>query len=977
MRFPMLLLTVFVPALACATLPQVNIVDKRVLDHDAYVEWNAVRGTELSPHGTWLLYSLRPGDEGDQTLRVHALEGEGDYTVARGTGGRFDFDEAACVFNLPPARDDVRQAKKDEVPEKEQAKNALGVLDLASGEVEEIARVKSFALPEERGGFVAWLHHEEEKKKDDKEDEEEAAGEEPSEEPEAEPEEEPEEEGEEGDDKKKDEKKKKDGTKLVLRDLTTGADRSVEHVLAYAFSKDGRWLACTTSTKDGSDDTVRVLDVTGGAEHVIFAGKGDHKSLAFPEDGERLAFLSNRDDYDADEPRWTLYTWEPGWDEGRAIATAGTAGIPDGWGVGEHRTPSFSKAGGRLFFGTAPLPEPEPEEPFDDEKVVVDVWSWTDDRIQPQQLEELDADKKRTHLAVVHLWQGSRVVQLGRETIPRVQMPSDRESRYAIGISDLPYRAAGQWDTDVRRDLYRIDVENGDVKPLLEGRHGSFRISAGGGYAVWWDGGVRSWYAMDLETCGEPVDLGAAIPHPLDNELHDSPSFPRSHGSGGWLAGDTRVLLYDRFDVWSVSPRDGSAMCLTNGMGRDGNVRLRIVDLDPDEEAIAPDAPLLLSALDRTDKSSGFWRDVPSSDAEPEVLVMDSCAFSTPVRADEADVLRFTRSRFDEFPDVWVGNTDLEVRRRVSHANPQQAEYRWGTAELVRWTSSEGVELEGILYKPEDFDPTREYPMLTYFYERLSDGLHRHSAPLPGRSSISYSFYASRGYLIFLPDIPYEAGFPGQSAARAVVPGVLSLIDQGFVDRHAIGIQGHSWGGYQAAYLISQTDIFSAAVGGAVVSNMTSAYGGIRYGSGRSRQFQYEKSQSRIGATLWEAPQRYIDNSPLFFADEVETPLMMMHNDDDGAVPWTQGIELFVALKRLGKPVWMLNYNGEPHGLTKYANKRDYAIRMQQFFDHYLLGAPAPTWMVEGVPALKKGQTLGLEPAHELPQTVSASAPGE
>jgi dipeptidyl aminopeptidase/acylaminoacyl peptidase len=297
----------------------------------------------------------------------------------------------------------------------------------------------------------------------------------------------------------------------------------------------------------------------------------------------------------------------------------------------------------------------------------------------------------------------------------------------------------------------------------------------------------------------------------------------------------------------------------------------------------------------------------------------------------------------------------------MSDANPQQAEYLWGTAELVHWRSSDGKELDGILYKPENFDPARQYPMMVYFYEKMSDGLHAYRTPGPGSSSVSISFYVSRGYVVFVPDIHYRVGYPGESALDCVVTGVLSVLDKGFVDPKRIGVQGHSWGGYQIAYLVTQTDIFAAAEAGAPVSNMTSAYGGIRWGSGMSRMMQYERSQSRIGASLWEDQRRYIENSPIFWADKINTPVLILHNDEDTAVPWYQGIEFFVALRRLGKPVWMLNYNGEPHGLRKYQNQKDWAERMQQFFDHYLMGAPAPVWLEEGVPAVVKGRRLGLE----------------
>ena len=251
--------------------------------------------------------------------------------------------------------------------------------------------------------------------------------------------------------------------------------------------------------------------------------------------------------------------------------------------------------------------------------------------------------------------------------------------------------------------------------------------------------------------------------------------------------------------------------------------------------------------------------------------------------------------------------------------------------------------------------------MLVYFYEKMSHRLHTYHIPRAIGGSINISFYVSRGYLVFIPDIPYKVGFPGESAVNAVVSGVVHLVNQEFVNGERIGVQGHSWGGYQIAYMITRTNIFRAAEAGAPVSNMVSAYGGIRWASGLSRMMQYERSQSRIGGSLWEAPMRFIENSPIFWADKIQTPLLILHNDEDGAVPWYQGIELFVGLRRLGKPAWLVNYNGEAHGIRKHHNRKDWTVRLQQYFDHYLKDAPAPTWLSEGIPAIRKGKTLGLE----------------
>jgi len=304
----------------------------------------------------------------------------------------------------------------------------------------------------------------------------------------------------------------------------------------------------------------------------------------------------------------------------------------------------------------------------------------------------------------------------------------------------------------------------------------------------------------------------------------------------------------------------------------------------------------------------------------------------------------------------------FKKQQQISDAAPQQKEFLWGTAELVSWTSLDGRKLEGTLHKPENFDPTKKYPMIVYFYELSSNSLNRYVTPSPSRSIINPVHYASNGYLVFIPNIRYTTGYPGQSAYNYIVSGTMALLANPWVDKTKLGLQGQSWGGYQTAYLITQTNIFAAAEAGAPVSNMTSAYGGIRWESGMSRMFQYERSQSRIGGNLWDKLPLYIQNSPLFHVPKVETPLLIMHNDNDGAVPWYQGIELFMALKRLQKPVWLLNYNGEPHNLNaKGPNNLDLTIRMMQFFDHYLKDKPAPVWMYQGIKAVDKGKKTGYE----------------
>lgn len=951
---------------------------KKPLEHGAYDSWNKIQAERLSPDGNWVLYSLVPGD-GDSTLRVRSTVAGGDYEVLRGGSARFTRDSRTVVCLVKPDKDEVKKAKEEAKKTKTKKagkagedaslpKSSLVILRLFDGTRVEVSRVKSFKLPEESGSFVAFLLEKpvpaEEKggkgsEGGESENEEEKSAEEKPEEK-----------------KEKKEKKKDPGTTLVLRSLESEKEFRFENVVEYAFSEDGSRLGFATSGKAEEDDGVFVVSTESGNATAILRGRGHYKSLAVDKKGSRVAFLTDRDDYAEKDPDWKLYSWTPANPTATVIAERGSEGLPSGWSVSSHRAPSYSENDHRLFFGIHPkagTPESSPtagkekeedsegdEKPGEEKKVKVDIWHWRDALLQPQQLIQLEREKKRSYLAMIDLRTGD-LVQLATEEIPDVTVGERGDGPWAVGHSDLPYRMEISWDWPRFSDCFAVEVKTGKARLIAEKLQGRGQVSPESRYITWWDPKLRHWLAYST-TKEKVINLTEKIPFPVHNELHDLPSHPRAYGSVGWVEEDLAFIVYDRYDLWLTTPVGfWPPVCLTDGVGRKKGYRLRAIRLDREKQSFEPFETLLFSSFDEKTKASGFFTDRVRGGEEPRRLLMMDERFSTPVKAKDGNKLLLTRSTYEKFPDLWVTDLDLSPMQRLSHANPQQEDYAWGTAELVEWVSLDGGTLQGILCKPEEFDPERKYPLLVYFYERNSDNLHQHVAPEPFRSIINRTFYTSRGYLVFVPDIPYKVGSPGESAVNAVLPGVTSLIHRGFVDEKRIGVQGHSWGGYQIAYMVTRTDLFAAAEAGAPVSNMTSAYGGIRWGSGMSRMFQYEKTQSRIGGTLWDAQQKYIENSPLFWADKIKTPLLMMHNDKDGAVPWYQGIELFVALRRLSKPAWLINYNDEPHNLTKIENKKDWAVRMQQFFDHYLLGKPAPVWLAEGVPALEKGKTLGLD----------------
>lgn len=910
----------------------VTAQDRRPLDHADYDLWNRIQNDILSADGDWLAYRLVPGD-GDATLVVQALDGDETLRIERGASPDFSADSRYLVALIEPMESAVDAAEAEGLRGDRAPKDSLAIVDLSDLSVTRIADVRSFRMPEDAGEWFAYLTHGADEEDDTEGDDEE----------------------ESGDDEEAEAPRLDDGSPLVAHAFG-GAERTFDHVVDYAFSADGSALYYTASGEDGDADGVWRAGTSGAAQPVA-TGEGRYLQLAVSDDGA-AAFLTDRDDRSDEAPDFSLFTNDGG--QAQARVRPGASGMPAGWAPSEHGDVSFSESGRRVLFGTASAPAPAFEDPTpEDERVEVDIWNWKDPLLQPMQLVQAERERERTYTAVLEVEIGEWR-QLATTDLPNVTVGANGDGDIALGASGLPYQQLISWDGRYS-DLYVVDVSDGSRSRVAEMVRGNGTLSPGQKYITRWDGFEQAWFAIDTET-GVERNLTADLGVPVHDLYDDHPDALRPYGSAGWLPDDEAFLVYDRFDIWAIDPTGAAApRNLTEGTGRETETRFRYIDLDRDDPVVPDDEDILLSSFHLYTKAAGVYRDRFDRRDEPEQLMAGDARFAGIRKAEDADVMTFTRSTFREFPDIWVADEDLSGARKVTDANPQQSEYLWGTAEMVDWTLSDGVPLQGILYKPEGFDPTQQYPMMVYFYERSSDGLHQYFVPAAGGSSIDRSFYVSRGYVLFVPDIPYKIGYPGESAVNAVVPGVLALVDEGFIDRDRIGVQGHSWGGYQISYMVTRTDIFAAAEAGAPVSNMVSAYGGIRWQSGMSRAFQYERTQSRIGGSLWETPLRYIENSPIFTADKIRTPILMMHNDEDGAVPWYQGIEFFVALRRLGQPVWMLNYNGEAHGLRQDHNRRDWAIRMQQFFDHYLMDAPAPVWMEEGVPAILKGETLGLE----------------
>jgi acetyl esterase/lipase len=923
---------------------------KKPLSYDAYDGWRTIQGTQLTRDGQWLVYALVPQD-GDGELVALNLKTNKEFRSPRGKQPVLTVDGKFVAFAIAPLKADVDKAKKDKKKPDEQPKAGLGIMNLATGEVKTVDRVKSFKVPEESGAAIAYLLEPpvktpDEKKADEKKEETKKAPEAKTEEPKK-PEPKA---GEAKDEKKKEEKKKEPGTDLVVRDLGTGTETKIAEVVEYGWAKNGTWLAYGVSSKVPENDGAFARETASGKTVTLLKGLGNYKGFAFDEKGGQLAFTSDRDDYKADKSASKLYYWAAPTAAASELAPVGFKNFPTGMAVSENGKLSFSKDGGRLFFGIAPAPKQEPKDA--PEPVKVDIWSWKDAFLQPMQKAQADEDKKRSLMCVVHFGpKEKKFVQLASDDLPEITLSDD--AKLAVGSSDIPYRQLVSWDQGYD-DFYLVSLADGSRKKVLEKSPRGVAISPGGKYLLYFQDGDRNYYAYrvaDWKTFNLTSKLGVS----LVDETWDTPNDPSPYGTGGWTDGDASVLIYDRYDIWEMAPDGSKARMVTNGAGRAEKLVFRYINFDPDQKTVPARQPIVLTATNDTTKASGAYRVTLADPAGPAKVVMFDKLFGGLRKAKNADVYAFTLQRFDEFPNLWTSDGDFAAARKVSDANPQQADYRWGKAELIDYTNGDGVVLPAVLIKPDDFDVSKKYPLMVYLYETMAEGLHRYYAPGPG-TNINFSRYVSNGYVVLMPDIVYEVGYPGPSSLKCVIPAVEKVLGMGFIDPKRVGIQGHSWGGYEISYMITQTNIFAAVEAGASVVNMTSAYGGIRWGTGMSRAFQYEKTQSRIGAPLWTRALQFLENSPLFWVERVKTPYLTIHNDEDDAVPWYQGIEFFSALRHLGKEAYMFNFNGEKHGLRERENQKYWTVYMDEFFDHYLLGKPRPEWMDKGVPYLERGK---------------------
>ncbi|NRB60465.1 MAG: S9 family peptidase [Winogradskyella sp.] len=922
----------------CLLVMTSSFAQKKILQNEDKGKWNRIRNVNISNSGDHVLYSLEKGEK-DQTIQLLEIDGDNIMSYQRSKGGQFSYDSKYAIFRVNAWKDSIREMKRRKVKKKNLPKDTLMIYDISSKALQKIPNVKSFRLPEKWSGIVAYTLEAAKPKKKDTAKAKDA-------------------------DTLKTKKKTKlkkvskdNGFHVVIRDLKSGVEDTLKYVHKYSLAEEGRHLVYASSgVVDSLGGGVYHYDVDKKEKTLLLSShhKTKYPQLGISESGKRVGFVVDADSTKSLIKKPLLYAWNLGDSNGKVIVASENNGTD--LLVSADERLRFSKNEKRLFFGLRTTPIVQDTTLLDEEIVNVEVWTYDEPRLYTVQELDVKNDKKKAYLSLYD-FDKNKMVQVATTDYDFVRYGDEGNSDYAVIGNGTPYQLQSQWTAQLPRDLQRVDLNTGERTEIANKVYGGSSISPKGKYLYGYSRKDSTWFTYNLKTLKyQALTKGRQF----YNELHDYPDDPYSYGTAGWTENDEKFLIYDRFDIWAFNPETGTSENLTNG--RASKLRYRYLRLDNEERSISMSKDWILSTFNEDNMYGGAASFNPKRQAIKQ-LIEGPYVYERPwfAQQDKKGRLLFTRQSFTEFPNLWSTNLSFKSPKQITDANPQQEDFNWGTAELVEWTSLDGKPLRGMLIKPENFDPNKKYPMIVNFYEKSSNGLYRHRPPSYGRSTINYPFYASRGYLIFNPDVHYRDGYPGESAFNCVIPGVTMLIEKGFVDKDNIGVQGHSWGGYQIAYLVTKTDIFKAAESGAPVPNMISAYGGIRWWTGLSRQFQYEHTQSRIGGTPWEYPQRYVENSPIFNIDKINTPLLIMHNDADGHVPWYQGIEFFVSLRRLGKPSWFLNYNDEPHWPLKWQNRIDFNIRMTQFFDYYLKGAPKPVWMQRGVPAVEKGINQGYE----------------
>nr|WP_192021301.1 prolyl oligopeptidase family serine peptidase [Shewanella sp. WPAGA9] len=908
----------FLPLTLLAASVAVNAAQQpKTLSLNDIMHFETLQQPVISDNGRVIAVEAMP-DRGDSRALVNIAATQKQYVIDGGSALQLNSQGSFAIAKIEPSLLSAETLKKSELH------SGLVLLNTSTGEQQQFEKVKHAEFSP-NGEFVAiWFETEESEEADKEADK---------------------------DDKAKVDEKDT-GSKIKLIHLADNNAHEFEHVTQFAFDRVGKNFVVASNDINNQRHTIKKVNLINNTLNQLHQSQTQQfGELSVSDDGLWLAFTSGDAAVKRDEREYQLSIIDLKNSQVKPTPTT------DEWTLNQYSKIFFSEDSLRLFVGRVPqvdkvvsLPEIKQQADLFDTEVVtglrnLKVWHGDDPKIKPHEVKQYSKELQRTYLAVLHV-NANRIVQLADKDVPNVQY--GEQKRYLLATSDVPYQKMITW-AGFYQDVYLVDLNTGRKQQLLT-QHPMNEmptLSPNARFVAYYQQGQLFLYdiaGVRRHTISKDISVSFA------NEDHDYPGNAPSYGFGPWLADGSGIIAYDKYDAWQFSSASFDGFMLTAGEGRKTSTQMRIEGLYEDKNVpatIAQQQTVLVHGYNEKTKADSLYSAVVGVPGLTTLMETDA-KVKVLAKSKNADTIVYSKERYDLYPDLYTA--DIAAPQdgvKQTALDKQRDDFNWASAELVQWRDADGRLTDGVLIKPTNYQEGKQYPVMVYFYRFMSDRLH--SFPhMAINHRPNFAWYADNGYAIFLPDIRFEVGYPGASAVKGLTSGVQKLIDMGIADPDAVGIQGHSWGGYQTAFAVTQTNIFKAAVTGAPVSNMTSAYSGIRHGSGLARQFQYETGQSRIGESLFNSPQKYIENSPVFYAERIQTPMMIMFGDKDDAVPWEQGVELYLAMRRTGKDVVFLQYEDEPHHLKKYPNKLDYTIRMKQYFDHYLKGAKAPEWLEKG-----------------------------
>lgn len=984
---PVLAAAVLITAIFSAMLPagdQTQIqtkpgpqapVEKKALTIENYGRWRAVASVALTDDGQWACYVYR-AREGDAILNVRHLDSEKLYTASlgptpaggRGAGGapptggpavgggggpQFS-DDAHWIGYLinPPERTGggVRGGQSAggrgaapsgnagrgavpavSAPAASAPSRRLELLNLATGEKTSWENVSSFTFSE--GSRVLIIKR-----------------------------------------PKLDREAAHNGTDMIIRRLDKATDELLGSTGEFSLNKGGTVLAFTTDAADMIGNGISIISLTSGVRRTLDSGKALYERLLWNEEGTAIAVLKGARKAGLVERENSLLAFkgidkEP---ERIEFKTTDAADFPKDMVISEKAALSWSEDLNKVFFGIKEQ-EKEPERRRDDAPAVanVDIWHWKDERIQAEQMVRANTDRNFTYRAELILG-AKKFVRLTDETMRNIQLTQNES--WGIGRDDRAY--VSDWE-ESKADYYRINTTTGERTLMFKAQGQTFGPSPDSKHFLYWKDGQVWDYVLET---GEIRSLTQKAPVSFVDKDYDHPGTKPSYGIAGYAKDGKGVILNHKYDLFFQLFDGSPAANMTGGVGTREEIRFRYQPLEgegdlpsstreddendfsaTDRQAGGPgrrmqdrsidlSKPVLLTVFGEWTKKAGYYE---LNGKELKKLVYEDKAYRQILKAKKADRLLFTQETFADFPDYFVTDTRFADPRRVTDANPQQSEYKWGHRILFDFKNRTGIRLQGTLAIPDDYKQGQKLPMLVNFYEKNSQNLHVYQAPAYA-SSPQFAGFVSQGYLVMQPDVHFNTRTSHSDMLECVEAGIQKVIELGYVDPKRIGLHGHSYSGQGSAYISTQSKMFAAIVAGAAASDLVSDFNQIWKTSG-TNQHRYDiYGQGRFGTNPYDDLQLYIDQSAVFHARTMNTPLLLLHGTDDGSVEWLQAVEFYNALRFNKKNVILLSYPGEAHGLRNLENQKDFLVRIQQFYDHYLKDIPAPDWMANGVPFLKK-----------------------